>query len=50
MTDEQALYTRFLVVTGTLMKNDKGVVLHLKSATQGIALHPGIEGMQVTMK
>jgi len=34
----------------TVMKNDKGVVLHLKSAAQGIALDLGVEGMQVTME
>ena len=33
----------------TVMKNDKGVVLHLKSAAQGIALDLGVEGMKVTM-
>jgi hypothetical protein len=34
----------------TVMKNDKGVVLHLKSAAQGIALDLGVEGMKVTME
>jgi len=33
-----------------VMKNDKGVVLHLKSAAQGIALDLGVEGMKVTME
>ncbi len=34
----------------TVMKNDKGVILHLKSAAQGIALDLGVEGMKVTME
>jgi hypothetical protein len=34
----------------TVMKNDKGVVIHLKSAAQGIALDLGVEGMKVTME
>ena len=34
----------------TVMKNDEGVVLHLKSAAQGIALDLGVEGMKVTLK
>ncbi len=33
-----------------VMKNDKGVVLHLKSAAQGIALDLGVEGMKVRME
>jgi hypothetical protein len=33
-----------------VMKNDKGVVLHLKSAAQGIALDLGVEGMKITME
>jgi hypothetical protein len=33
-----------------VMKNDKGVVLHLKSAAQGIALDLGVEGLKVTME
>ena len=33
-----------------VMKNDKGVVIHLKSAAQGIALDLGVEGMKVTME
>jgi hypothetical protein len=33
-----------------VMKNDKGVILHLKSAAQGIALDLGVEGMKVTME
>jgi hypothetical protein len=33
-----------------VMKNDKGVILHLKSAAQGIALDLGVEGMKVTLK
>jgi hypothetical protein len=34
----------------TVMKNDKGVVLHLKSAAQGIALDLGVEGIKITME
>lgn len=34
----------------TVMKNDKGVILHLKSAAQGIALDLGVEGMKITME
>ena len=34
----------------TVMKNDKGVVLHLKSAAQGIALDLGVEGMKITLE
>ena len=33
-----------------VMRNDKGVILHLKSAAQGIALDLGVEGMKVTME
>jgi len=33
-----------------VMKNDKGVVLHLKSAAQGLALDLGVEGMKVTLE
>jgi hypothetical protein len=33
-----------------VMKNDKGVVLHLKAAAQGIALDLGVEGLKVTME
>ncbi len=33
-----------------VMKNDKGVVLHLKSAAQGIALDLGVEGMKITLE
>ena len=33
-----------------VMKNDKGVILHLKSAAQGIALDLGVEGLKVTME
>ena len=32
-----------------VMKNDKGVTMHLKSAAQGIALDLGVEGMKVRM-
>ena len=34
----------------TVMKYDKGVVVHLKSAAQGIALDLGVEGMKITME
>lgn len=34
----------------TVMKNDKGVILHLKSAAQGLALDLGVEGMKITME
>lgn len=34
----------------TVMKNDEGVILHLKSAARGIALDLGVEGMKVTME
>jgi hypothetical protein len=34
----------------TVMKNDKGVILHLKSAAQGIALDLGVEGMKITLE
>ena len=33
-----------------VMKNDKGVVLHLKAGAQGIALDLGVEGLKVTME
>ena len=33
-----------------VMKNDKGVTLHLKSAAQGIALDLGVEGLKITME
>jgi hypothetical protein len=33
-----------------VMKNDKGVILHLKSAAQGIALDLGVEGLKITME
>ena len=34
----------------SVMKNDKGVVIHLKSAAKGVALDLGVEGMKVTME
>jgi hypothetical protein len=34
----------------SVMKNDKGVVIHLKSAAQGIALDLGVEGMKITLE
>jgi hypothetical protein len=33
-----------------VMKNDKGVTLHLKAGAQGIALDLGVEGLKVTME
>jgi len=33
-----------------VMKNDKGVILHLKAGAQGIALDLGVEGLKVTME
>ena len=33
-----------------IMKNDKGVILHMKSGAKGIALDLGVEGMKVTME
>ena len=33
-----------------VMKNDKGVILHLKSAAQGIALDLGLEGLRITLE
>jgi hypothetical protein len=33
-----------------VMKNDKGVILHLKGAAAGLALDLGVEGMKVTME
>jgi len=32
------------------MKNDKGVVLHLKSGAQGIALDLGVEGLNISLE
>jgi hypothetical protein len=33
-----------------VMKNDKGVVIHLKAGTQGLALDLGVEGLKITME
>jgi hypothetical protein len=33
-----------------LTYDPKGVILHLKSAAQGIALDLGVEGLKVTME
>jgi hypothetical protein len=33
-----------------VMRNDKGVILHLKSAAQGIALDLGVEGLKITLE
>jgi len=33
-----------------VMRNDKGVILHLKSAAEGIALDLGVEGLKITME
>jgi len=33
-----------------VMKNDKGVVMHLKADAKGLALDLGVEGLKVTME
>ncbi|MGD8842434.1 MAG: hypothetical protein PVJ83_03075 [Gammaproteobacteria bacterium] len=33
-----------------VMKNDKGVVLHLKSGAEGFALDLGVEGLKITLE
>ncbi|MGD2075921.1 MAG: DUF1134 domain-containing protein [Gammaproteobacteria bacterium] len=33
-----------------VMKNDKGVVLHLKAHDKGLALDLGVEGLKITME
>lgn len=33
-----------------VMKNDKGVILHLKADAAGLALDLGVEGMKITME
>jgi len=33
-----------------VMKNDKGVILHLKAGAEGVALDLGVEGLKVTME
>jgi hypothetical protein len=33
-----------------VMKNDKGVVLHLKAGAQGFALDLGVEGLKITLE
>jgi hypothetical protein len=33
-----------------VMRNDKGVILHLKSAAQGIALDLGVEGLKISLE
>jgi hypothetical protein len=33
-----------------VMKNDKGVILHLKAGAQGIALDLGVEGLKIRME
>ena len=35
---------------GLSMKNDKGVVLKMRSSQEGIALNLGVEGFKITMK
>lgn len=35
---------------GIWLKNDKGVVLHLKASAKGLALNLGVEGLKITMK
>jgi hypothetical protein len=33
-----------------VMKNDKGVVMHLKAGDKGLALDLGVEGLKITME
>ena len=35
---------------GSWMKNSKGVVMHLKSAAEGVALSVGVEGLEVELE
>lgn len=35
---------------GLVLKNDKGVVIHLKASAEGVALNLGVEGMKITME
>jgi hypothetical protein len=32
------------------MKNDKGVIMHLKAGTKGLALDLGVEGLKISME
>jgi hypothetical protein len=34
---------------GLWLKNDKGVVMHLRSSTEGLALSIGVEGLKVSL-
>lgn len=34
---------------GLWLKNDKGVVMHLRSSTEGVALSIGVEGLKVSL-
>jgi len=33
-----------------VMKNDKGVIMHLKAGTKGLALDLGVEGLKISME
>ncbi len=35
---------------GLSMKNDKGVVIHLKANADGVALNLGVEGFKITLE
>ena len=35
---------------GSWLKNDKGVTVHLKSGTEGVALEIGIEGLEIKLE
>jgi hypothetical protein len=37
-------------VAGLTMRNDKGVVINLRSAQQGVQLNLGVDGFSITMK
>ena len=37
-------------VSGLTMRNDKGVVINLRSAQQGVQLNLGVDGFSITMK
>ncbi len=35
---------------GSWLKNDQGVTVHLKSATEGVALEIGVEGLEIKLE
>jgi hypothetical protein len=37
-------------IGGMWLKNDKGVVIHMKSSAEGLALSVGAEGLKISMK